>query len=374
MDQPNVGLDILYTLNCGNLITGMNFHTIVQQAMKDVTVSNEIQFDDIQFNEIQFPIITAAKHTSLKTLCHVIRYGGDVVRYNIALEIMMPCSEASLIWMPWLPHQVQPPEMPGNYHHLSFGKQVVMPRRTKCYGYAYAFSGQVHPVEAVTPPSIEALYDETVSIFRLEQGPNMCLENNYNNGREYISEHSDDEKQFGELHDVYCWVTGPALRTAVFRVKNYRKAVPKTLSQYCCDPANPDETRELFSIRLPAGFYTMRGRKFQERYSHEFPQHEEGLLKRLLEAAPKLWNDFPIDVPMTDKGANQTTLVQSAWLKVNRDRVEQACLQGKLKKKRGGTPNDDVVAFKDWCLERTSYTLRQFGQSGVTKKEKKEYK
>ena len=187
----------------------------------------------------------------------------------------------------------------------------------------------------------------------------MCLENDYDNGREYISEHPDDEKQMHDLHDVYCWVTGPAARLAVFRVKLVNKKVPPQLHQYCCNSANPEGTRDLFSIEIPAGLYVMRGRCFQERYSHEFPQCQETLFKRLLKFAPTLWVDFPVLVPKTDRGASAAPTVQAAWIKQNSARVRAAIADGKICKKKGA-PTDDDAAFAEWCLERTSYTLRRF--------------
>jgi len=192
-----------------------------------------------------------------------------------------------------------------------------------------------------------------------ENGPNMCLENDYDNGREYISEHSDDERQFGQLHDVYCWITGTACRTGVFRVRSTKSKVSEELTKYCCDPENPHATRELFSINLPAGLYVMRGREFQKNYSHEFPQCQEGFYKRLLTEAPKLWTDFPAQVPNDERGASRAGVVQAAWLKGNRTKVIRAALLGILSKKRGRIGND-AATFDEWCLERTSYTLRQF--------------
>lgn len=130
------------------------------------------------------------------------------------------------------------------------------------------------------PKQNQPRYAETSSIFELgSNGPNMCLENDYDNGREYISEHSDDERQFGQLHDVFCWITGPASRKGsvgwclvvrisvtalpvslnkivylgVFRVRALRGKVPAELTKLCPDPAHAQTSRDLFSINIPAG-------------------------------------------------------------------------------------------------------------------------
>ncbi len=359
------GLDILHSVDGGKLTE----QTDICKLMIQTAVASRVAIPDFTFDEGALqtvPVPVTVAHENLVVKCHAIRYESSDghSRYNIAVEISMPCGESSLIWMPWLPHQIQPERSPGEYRHISFQRMILMPRKTKCYGYAYAFSGQTHPVEAETPPAISGLYAETSSIFRLgEYGPNMCLENDYDNGREYISEHSDDEKQFGQLHDVYCWITGSASRMGVFRVKKLKNSVPSSLHRYCCDSDNPESSRDLFSINIPAGFYVMRGRRFQERYSHEFPQVHPSLLKRILAFAPTLWSGvFPEEVPDSDKGAPRAPVVQAEWLKEHREQVHEAAINGKLsKKKRSRLDNEsDATAFDEWCEARTSYTLRQF--------------
>lgn len=304
----------------------------------------------------KYPFVVSVSSGALVATFHVITVGEE--RFNVALEISMPCGESSLVWMPWLPHQQQPQRSPGDYQHVNFGQWALMPRRTKCYDYAYGFSGQVHPVEPVTPPSIVALYAETNAIFGLpEPGTNMCLENDYDNGREAISEHADDENQFGSLHDVFCWVTGPASRCGVFRVKTTRKGVAPELHRLCADPSDPDGSRELFSINIPAGLYVMRGRKFQERYTHEFPEMHKSLFDSLRNHAD-LIPGFPLAVEKSEKGASRAPVVQANWVKEHIDEVKAVIRSKKLKRRR--PVGEDVAAIDEWCLERTSYTLRSF--------------
>jgi hypothetical protein len=324
----------------------------------------------------RFPVISKVKHSALPCRIRIVHLAEQL--YNVVLEVEMPCSEARLLWMPWLPHQAQPERVPGEYQHINFGKWAVMPRRTKCYGHAYAFSGQTHPLEAETPAAISELYAETNRLFNLEApGVNMCLENDYACGFEKISEHSDDERQFGALHDVFCWVTGPAARTAIFRVKSFKGTVPPRLHRLCCRPAEPEASRELFNIALPAGLYVMAGRQFQNHYSHEFPAAHSALYKRVLKAAAQQWGSltavqiakrarrenkltFPTELVTSSKGVCLTPLIQAAWLKENRAAVTQLIEEGGLKPQRGRTAQEDVTDFNEWCLERTSYTLRSF--------------
>lgn len=334
-----------------------------------------------------YPTVKEVHHDGMECNGCVIRYELDgVMHYNAVLRIWMPCNESQLLWMPWLPHQVQPLRNPGGFHHVKPGAfYALQARQTKCYGYAYAYSGQTHPVEDETPAEIVALYRETNSIFGLpldgRGGANMCLENDYGNGRFYISEHSDDESSFGAIHDVFCWITGEASREGVFRVRTMggknKHLVATPLHQYCCDPSNAFETRDLLRICIPAGFYGMCGRQFQQRYSHEFPVLHENLFDRIAKGAPKHLDGFPVDVPVTDKGASQRPVVQAAWIRDHRDevlaKIDEGAFATTKRHKIQTTPEEDHVAFEEWCLPRTSYTLRNFRvreEGEVTKKRK----
>jgi hypothetical protein len=239
----------------------------------------------------------------------------------------------------------------------------LQPRKTKCYGHAYAYSGQTHPLEPETPPAISLLYEEVNAIFGLPQdgmgGVNMCLENDYANGRHYISEHSDDERSFGTIDDVFCFITGPAEREGIFRFRKDGKRSPAE--------------REVVRIRLPAGLYVMCGRRFQAHYSHEFPQLHEELFKRLCKRGPSVWpEEFPVEVPAHGpSGLQQTSLVQAAWLQHEHERVAQAIEAGKFvpkqKSRALSSAVEDGTNFANWLLWRTSYTLRNFDSPEIWK-------
>lgn len=328
----------------------------------------------------QFPVVTklSEKHGTLSYRFHLVRYTDDPggsTRLTCLLDITMPDRESHLLWAPWLPHQRQPQRDPGIFHliHPNVVRPNVQPRKTRCYGHAYPYSGTVHPVEEETPAEITALYAESNALFGLSMASrfNMCLENDYGNGRHYISEHSDDERVFGQLHDVCCWVTGPASRTAVFRQVRTADGPHKTPTQ-----------RLVLRISLPAGLYVMRGRKFQTRYSHEFPQLYKVLFDKIRTACKSdpHFTDYPTEVPKTKEGIDQTSLVQAAWVWEHRDKIQHRLRDGSLL--ANGKPARDVARFKEWCLWRTSYTLRNFvvdkegggggdGMEGPNKRQKK---
>ncbi len=214
------------------------------------------------------------------------------------------------------------------------------------------------------------------------------------------------------MHDIVCCVTGPAVRPCVVAVKKVGNAVPSHLVQFCGDPRRPSQTSRLLTIRLPAGIYVMRGRQFQQHYTHEIPQIHERLFAKLVARGPELWpapggasvqktelprafaaftvrrkrdaeadNDdltsaakkakpddipqlvFPVDVAPGEGGAPRTALVQADWLKQHRVEVRGAIVRGALR--APAQAQEDAAAFDEWCLHRTSYTFRCFREDAV---------
>lgn len=284
------------------------------------------QSDDFSYKMVQ-------KHVGDETLSAVV--------------VTMPDEQSKLLYIP-LPKVIEEraerycmdDEM-GIYHHVKpSAMYALQPRRTICYSHVYNYSKTVHPVEPTTPARIVRLYDVTNELFNLGDGVNMDLANFYSNGRQSISAHSDNEKQFGNLRDVFCWVFGPARRLGIFRSIH--------------DDAGP------LRLQISQGLYVMRGLSFQKNYTHEFPELYPALFKRLRKGLIAMAEEleFPVDVPQTELGANQESLVQADWIKTNRKKVRKLIAKGTFSKgKKIGT---DLEKFEEWCLERTSHTLRQF--------------
>lgn len=233
----------------------------------------------------------------------------------------------SLWWCPWPAELEEPPlAQGGHYRPIQIhGKKEVMPRRTLCYGHAYAFSGQMHPVEPETPPQVEALYawaNAACGVTDPTHGFNMDLCNHYPTGYHCINAHSDDERQFGALHDVICFVTGPAARRLIIRDKKTKKSV--------------------LEGALPAGVYCMAGRTFQQRYTHEFPRLHDGLFKKVVASGPRWFGEgWP---------AHLSKAQLAEWLAERAD---------------GVLPHldpKDARKWQEWLLPRTSHTLRNFSE------------
>lgn len=243
---------------------------------------------------------------SVKPVHKVLPNGTECVSWKL--------TDCELWWVPW-PETLVKPQVPvdgGYYRSLKlYGNTVKMPRQTWCYGYAYEFSGQTHPVEPETPPEVQALYTwADAACGHTEPQFNMTLLNVYHNGRMCIGKHRDDERQFGFVHDVICFVTGPACRTLIIR-DNKGSVVLKG--------------------DLPEGVYCMSGRKFQTNYTHEIPQSNPELFK-------KLYRQF------AEEGENQLT-------------ASRRLSQPEFAK---NVENKDREQWEEWCKWRASWTLRNF--------------
>jgi alkylated DNA repair dioxygenase AlkB len=236
------------------------------------------------------------------------------------VEIAMG-GNATLWWCAW-PDFLPRPQFPADakYHPVrspyTVGGMIDQPRKSVCYGHAYRYSGRLHPVEPETPQEILQLYRLVEDLFGVQV--NMCLANGYYHGNHSISKHSDDEKEMGDLHDVFCFVTG-ATRPAVFRTKEQQMVVLK--------------------VDLPEGLYVMRGSDFQKNLTHEFPKVYETAFK----------NAFVKCVPTAVSTMDMTTMEKADWLWMHQDEVKE--------KLRGTKYFDDFI---QWSQSRFSFTLRHF--------------
>jgi len=251
-----------------------------------------------------------------------------------ALCFMMPDGESKLWWTPW-PEVLEPPLLDistGHYRTIKiYEKDQTMPRRTWCFDHAYPFSGQTHPVEAETPPSIRALYQWANAACGYpndgKNGFNMTLVNHYASGRHCIGKHRDDEREFGAVHDVLCFVTGEASRKLVIK---------------------GGSNTTVLSVSLPKGVYCMVGRRFQKNYTHEIPQLHPSIFKLLKERGP-LWipNSWPTHL---------TDLELAEWCTEWADTFKTL-----LRKSAPGAKGARLVSqFEEWARGRTSFTLRNF--------------
>jgi hypothetical protein len=202
------------------------------------------------------------------------------------------------------------PEFPLEKTYTSIrimDKHVQQPRITACYDHAYAYSGQVHPIEPETPESIRNMYRFVKSTFN--EDVNMCLANAYLHGHHCIGKHSDDEKQMGGKHHVFCFVYG-ASRRAIFRRKG-------TI---------------VLDLLLPEGLYVMYGQDFQKLFTHEFPRQ-----------GPEYHKMVPIE---------GSSLEKSDWAWKNPEEMKRIL--------REAGKERWLKEFDQWRKSRFSYTLRYF--------------
>ena len=95
-----------------------------------------------------------------------------------------------------------------------YGKKIAIPRRQQAYGQSYAFSGTENKAIPVTP--LIQRYMDLANQMEESQDPfknggavfNMAFLNWYQDGKEYIGYHSDDEKMIIQGSSIYCFSFG----------------------------------------------------------------------------------------------------------------------------------------------------------------------
>jgi len=107
-----------------------------------------------------------------------------------------------------------------------FGKEFDVPRWQKAFGSDYYFSGMNHESEPVTHPFLLSL----IEFVQKHSGKpyKAMLINWYLTGKEYISEHSDNENQLVKNSSIYSFSFG-AKRDFVIKSKKdkkYRIVIP----------------------------------------------------------------------------------------------------------------------------------------------------
>jgi|WetSurMetagenome_2_1015567.scaffolds.fasta_scaffold00074_13 hypothetical protein len=278
--------------------------------------------------------------------------GVQCVRWKLAKG---SCS----LWYCLKPEDLEePPAFEGGHRRKMniLGMEMEQPRLSLAYDHAYSFSGQTHPIEDVTPPQIAGLYawaNAACGVPAGDVGFNMDLCNHYPSGWHCIHAHSDDERQFGALHDVVCFVSGPAARRIVIRDKETKAMV--------------------LSGPMPSGVYCMAGRDFQTYYTHEFPRIHDALFKRVVERAPGWFGDpdFWLTIPSKEKDEwlaryGEELLPhldpKKVLAKFKPEIAEWLALHGEEILPHLD-PKKEAPKWKEWMQWRTSHTLRSFAET-----------
>lgn len=102
-----------------------------------------------------------------------------------------------------------------------FGKDVEIPRRHKTYGKIYNFNGSVNDVSPLNEIHKEVI-EKIMKHLEIEDCPNSCLVNWYENGEDYIGYHSDDEKDLVKGKPIFI-VTLGAERIIKFQDKKTKE-------------------------------------------------------------------------------------------------------------------------------------------------------
>ena len=304
--------------------------------MLGLQIDSDYSTDD---NVIPFPFIVAPNDH------YCLPRRRVQVSDNDGIQIQMPDKTSSLLWFPW-PKSVEIPLMDeyinygerAPYHHIYVkGNRVLQPRCTLCYGVSYKYSGIAHELEPETPPEIQRLIDVTAKWYGMNTNNTsntrtslvpMCLTNIYRSGYHYIGAHAVDERQFGELNDVICWVSGATRRLVV----------------------TENNGRVIIDAAMPEGIYIMQGRSFQQNYKHEIPREYDASFKHFCKV---------IDGITANNGevAPITSLQKADWLLENFDEARNKIAQLRV---HGRTSAELVSDFNWWARERVSHTIRFF--------------
>jgi alkylated DNA repair dioxygenase AlkB len=102
-----------------------------------------------------------------------------------------------------------------------YGKEVEIPRYQRFYGRSYYFSGSTHPSVELTDPyllKLNAFVNE-----HSDKNYNQCMINFYESGEQYISNHSDDERQLVPNSSIYSFSFGATRRFIITSIKDKTK-------------------------------------------------------------------------------------------------------------------------------------------------------
>jgi alkylated DNA repair dioxygenase AlkB len=102
-----------------------------------------------------------------------------------------------------------------------FGKKMNTPRLQEAFGKSYTFSGSKFESTKPIPELCDRLIKKFNKLYRTEF--NMVLINWYRDGDDYISMHSDNEKQIKENSPVITVSIGQAREFVLQNIKNKEK-------------------------------------------------------------------------------------------------------------------------------------------------------
>jgi len=146
---------------------------------------------------------------------------------------------------------------PNKKHEIFiFGKYVEQPRYTQTYGKDYIYSNTI----SKSIPFTKLLSKYLIFVNKLDNNSNMALVNWYNNGKEYIGWHSDDEKQIKKCTPIIS-ITFGAERDFQIREKKNKK--------------------NKISIKLQNNSYLIMGGDFQDEFQHQLPRRLKCKEKRI---------------------------------------------------------------------------------------------
>jgi alkylated DNA repair dioxygenase AlkB len=115
-----------------------------------------------------------------------------------------------------------------------FGKTITAPRTTSHWGAPYRYAGVTHPGRPFTGPAgavLDRLRDFVADVVGIREPPQQVMLNSYENGKEYIGMHSDDEKELNAFCPVVMISFGAG---RLWKIES-KKADPTTQKKIRCE-------------------------------------------------------------------------------------------------------------------------------------------
>jgi len=130
-----------------------------------------------------------------------------------------------------------------------YGKIRKTPRFVKCYGKDYTYSGKKHPKQPTIPNILSYLL---ASVNKMGFGGefNSILVNWYENGNDYISPHSDDERSIIKDSPIVCFNFGASRKFNL---------------------TEKDNKKNKLDLVLNNNTFILMGGKTQTYFKHEIP-------------------------------------------------------------------------------------------------------
>lgn len=144
-------------------------------------------------------------------------------------------------------------------HGIINGKPVQFHRYQQSYGKSYFFTGEIHTAKKIEEPYLLKLLEWVNENESTSTSFNQILINWYEDGSDYIGEHSDDERQLVKNSNIYSFSFGQEREFIIKRKKH--SSFPSSI---------PENYRQVIFMRDNS--LLIMGGKLQTYFTHQVPK------------------------------------------------------------------------------------------------------